>query len=76
MGYAELIAHKLASLSPEKQAEIFDFVEFVASRAASPAHGNLRTAMLSARGSLQYPMSHEQMDREIAGLRSEWERGA
>ena len=76
MGYAELIAQKLASLSPEKQAEVFDFVEFVAARAACPTQGNLREVMLSARGSLHSPMNHEQLDREIAGLRSEWGRGA
>lgn len=76
MGYAELIAHKLASLSPEKQAEVFDFVEFVAARAARPAHGDLRAAMLSARGSVHGSMSHEQLGREIAELRSEWERSA
>ena len=35
MGYIELIARKLATLSPEKQAEIYDFVEFIAERAVT-----------------------------------------
>lgn len=32
MGYAELTAQKLALLPLEKQAEVFDFVEFIAVR--------------------------------------------
>jgi hypothetical protein len=35
MGYAELIAQKLALLPPEKQAEVFDFVEFIIARASA-----------------------------------------
>ena len=34
MGYAELIAQKLALLPLEKQAEVFDFVEFIAVRSS------------------------------------------
>jgi len=37
MGYAELIHLRLQTLPPEKQAEIYDFVEFIASRAVVPA---------------------------------------
>jgi hypothetical protein len=33
MGYAELIHLRLQTLPPDKQAEIYDFVEFIASRA-------------------------------------------
>ena len=32
MGYAELIQRRLKTLPPEKQAEIYDFVEFIATR--------------------------------------------
>ena len=32
MGYAELIHLRLQTLTPEKQAEIYDFVEFIATR--------------------------------------------
>ena len=32
MGYAELIQQRLQTLSQEKQAEIYDFVEFLAAR--------------------------------------------
>jgi hypothetical protein len=32
MGYAELIQQRLQTLSQEKQAEVYDFVEFLATR--------------------------------------------
>lgn len=32
MGYAELIQQRLQTLPPEKQAEVYDFVEFLATR--------------------------------------------
>jgi hypothetical protein len=37
MGYAELIHHRLLTLPPEKQAEVYDFVEFIATRSPVPA---------------------------------------
>jgi hypothetical protein len=36
MGYAELIQQKLQNFPPEKQAEVYDFVEFIAARIPSP----------------------------------------
>lgn len=35
MGYAELIHLRLQTLPPEKQAEIYDFVEFIAARSST-----------------------------------------
>ena len=32
MGYAELIQKRLQTLPPDKQAEVYDFVEFIATR--------------------------------------------
>ncbi len=32
MGYMELIQQRLQTLPPEKQAEVYDFVEFIATR--------------------------------------------
>ena len=32
MGYAELIHQRLQTLPQEKQAEVYDFVEFIATR--------------------------------------------
>lgn len=41
MGYAELI-EKLQALPKDKQAEVFDFVEFLASRFAAPGVNDRR----------------------------------
>lgn len=35
MGYAELIHLRLQTLPPEKQEEIYDFVEFIAARSSA-----------------------------------------
>lgn len=37
MGYAELIQQRLQALSTEKQAEVYDFVEFIATRVPAAA---------------------------------------
>lgn len=37
MTYADLIQQRLQTLSPAQQAEVFDFVEFLASRRAAAA---------------------------------------
>jgi hypothetical protein len=42
MSYAELIQQRLQSLSPAQQAEVFDFVEFLASRKATRVRHQLR----------------------------------
>ncbi len=34
MGYADIISQKVQRLSPEKQAEVLDFVEFIALRSS------------------------------------------
>lgn len=36
MGYAELIQLRLQALPADKQAEVYDFVEFIASRNSAP----------------------------------------
>lgn len=40
MGYAELIQQRLQILPQEKQAEIYNFVEFIAARISHPAPDN------------------------------------
>lgn len=40
MGYAELIQQRLQTLPPEKQAEVYDFVEFIAARIPHAAPEN------------------------------------
>lgn len=76
MGYAELIA-MLEKLPPERQAEVFDFAEFIAARAnaAGADNGNARrhilAALQTARESFP-PCSPDQLRRECADMRNEW----
>lgn len=41
MSFAQSIAERIATLPPEKQAEIFDFVEFVAARYSGSSRRHL-----------------------------------
>lgn len=47
MGYAELIS-KLEALPREKQAEVFEFVEFLSERCSTSAHKPLQRADAAA----------------------------
>ncbi|MDP2795452.1 MAG: hypothetical protein Q8O25_15455 [Sulfurisoma sp.] len=80
MGYAELI-ERLQALPSEKQAEVFDFVEFLAARvgsmggARSPAHGDWTDAEFSnmamaqaLRGMENDPVAYTRDD-----LREQWQ---
>ena len=76
MGYAELIA-MLEKLPPERQAEVFDFAEFIAARTnvAGADDDNARHRILAAlkvaRESFP-PCGADQMRRECADMRNEW----
>lgn len=77
MGYAELI-ERLQSLPQDKQAEVFDFVEFLSARSGqgeAPAHGEwtdaefARMAMAQAlRGLEDEPVAYT-----LADLRERWQ---
>jgi hypothetical protein len=79
MGYAELI-ERLQNLPQEKQAEVFDFVEFLSARVkgselAGVAHGDWSDAEFSAlamaqalRGSEDDPVVYTRAD-----LREQWQ---
>jgi hypothetical protein len=79
MGYAELI-NRLESLPREKQAEVFDFVEFLASR-CSTTTDKLHThtdwtdaefSELSMRQALR-GMEDESVNYTLADLREQWQ---
>jgi hypothetical protein len=78
MGYAELIHHRLLTMPPEKQAEVYDFVEFIASR--SPVTGTLNDdqrkkqvlAALVAARSVWPKMSLENSAAMATAMRAEW----
>ncbi len=69
MGYAELIAQKLTLLPPEKQAEVFDFVEFIASRISADwteSHFQLMGLSQALRDQTDDPVNYSASDcREV-----------
>lgn len=81
MGYAELIQQRLQSLPPDKQAEIYDFVEFLVARSTpiepatpQPAeNARLKHALAEARAAWPRRMTAEEIDSEVAAMRDrEW----
>ena len=64
MGYAELIA-KIRTLPEDKQAEVFDFVEFLASRfSTSDAGGANDTAEWSEESFATFSLGHALRDMD------------
>ena len=78
MGYAELIHQRLQTLPLEKQAEVYDFVEFIAARAHLPEAPDkdqrkkkIMAALAAARGA--WPkMDAKQIDQLAVKMRAEW----
>ena len=79
MGYAELIQQRLQSLPQEKLAEVYDFVEFIATRDPvvetldeDQRKARLMAVLAAARGS--WPkMGPENVDKLVADMRAEWD---
>jgi len=79
MGYAELIHQRLQTLPQEKQAEVYDFVEFIATRGNVPEALNedqrkkrVLAALASARDA--WPKTVEaQIGQMAADMRAEWD---
>lgn len=79
MGYAELIHQRLQTLPQEKQAEVYDFVEFIATRSnvtealdEDQRKKRVLAALASARGA--WPKTGEaQMSQMAADMRAEWD---
>ena len=80
MGYAELIYQRLQTLSLEKQAEVYDFVEFIAARvhateAAAKRHA-LWTDQEFSRLSLTHAMrglENDPVDYQLTDLKERWQ---
>lgn len=78
MGYAELI-ERLQALPQEKQAEVFDFVEFLAARSRStdqqPAHSEWTDAEFSDMAMAQAlrGMEDDPVGYTAADLRERWQ---
>ncbi len=78
MGYAELIHHRLLTLPQDKQAEVYDFVEFIASRnpmTVPPDDDQRRQhvlATLATARSAWPKMSPENCAVAVTEMRTQW----
>lgn len=78
MGYADLIQQRLQTLTEQKQAEVYDFVEFIASRGPSPSavestpNNQILAALASARSAWPGP-SMAGSGQIAADMRAEWD---
>ena len=79
MGYAELIHQRLQTLPQEKQAEVYDFVEFISTRSnvtealdEDQRKKRVLAALASARGA--WPKTGEAQTGQMAtDMRAEWD---
>ena len=75
MGYAELIQKRLQTLPPDKQAEVYDFVEFIATRSqkAAPVDWtNEEFARLSMAQALR-GLENDPVDYALADVKERWQ---
>lgn len=79
MGYAELIQQRVQNLPADKQAEVFDFVEFIAQRTATnqdqpneQRKQKVLAAIASARA-VWPPLEPLQIEDLGTNLRSQWD---
>lgn len=79
MGYAELIQQRVQTLPSDKQAEVYDFVEFIATRSQSALvpdedqrKKNVMAALASARSAWS-TMSDESIHQLAGSMRDEWD---
>ena len=79
MGYAELIQQRLQTLPVDKQAEVYDFVEFIAMRSQSAPvldddqrRQNVMAVLASARNAWA-KMSDDNINQLASSMRTEWD---
>jgi hypothetical protein len=79
MGYAEMIRLRVQTLPQEKQTEVFDFVEFIATRCPA-AQGQTEDqrkqrvlAALAAARKVWPQMDAQQIEEISTNLRSQWD---
>lgn len=80
MGYAELIQQRLQTLPQEKQAEVYDFVEFIATRTqaaqATPQQHSEWTDQEFSRLALAHAMrglENDPIDYQLTDLKERWQ---
>lgn len=74
MGYADLIATKVAGLPTSRQAEVLRYVEAVAGEEFSAAQPLGADAILQRAWGAWGQCGKNDIDRAISALRDEWER--
>lgn len=79
MGYAELIQQRVQNLPSDKQAQVFDFVEFIAKRipasqgqASEQRQQSVKAALAAARA-VWPPLEPHQIENISGNLRSQWD---
>jgi hypothetical protein len=72
MGHADLI-HKLESLPPAQRLAVENLVEALAASRDVKDAQSLAAALATARGSWPRRMTLEEIDAEVAQMRSEWD---
>jgi hypothetical protein len=76
VGYADLIAHKVAALPPEKQAEVLRYVDALAGTASprvSLSDSDIQTVLERTRGAWG-SLGLDEVDAGVAAMRDEWTR--
>ena len=79
MGYAELIQQRVPNLPPDKQAEVFDFVEFIANRnptsqgQPNDQHKQKVLAALAAARAAWPQLESSQVNDISTEIRSQWD---
>lgn len=74
MGYADLIASKVAVLPSDRQAEVLRYVEAVAGELANTGDDSRTEEILRRAWGAWGQASREEIDRALAAQRDEWER--
>ncbi|MBI4984695.1 MAG: hypothetical protein HZC24_04970 [Rhodocyclales bacterium] len=74
MGYADLIANKVAELPANRQAEVLRYVEAVAGELGGGAQGGEADAILHHAWGAWGQAAKAEIDRALAAQRDEWER--
>ena len=75
MGYAELIQQRLQTLPPDKQAEVYDFVEFIAARNQKTAPVNWTNEEFSRLSMAQAlrGLENDPVDYALTDVKERWQ---
>lgn len=74
MGYAELIQQRLQALPTDKQAQVYDFVEFIAARSTTTAAVNWTSEEFSRFSMAQAlrGLENDPVEYALADIKERW----